>query len=36
MSKVVMENAFGFSKNKQKLLTHFNSKVHKTTLITIA
>jgi len=31
-----MENAFGFLKNKQKLLTHLNSKVHRTTLISIA
>jgi hypothetical protein len=31
-----MENAFGFLKNKQKLLTHLNSKVHRTTLILIA
>jgi hypothetical protein len=36
MSKVVMENAFGFLKNKQIFLTHFNFKIHRTTLISIA
>jgi hypothetical protein len=35
ISKVVMENEFGFLKHKWKLITHFNSKVHRKTLISI-